>query len=78
MKQIFPKFRSIIRRYLAALSPRNEPLTKAAQNANSPKEMDGSQDKSKRVFVIHGRDNRLRVGIFTFLRALGLDPIEWI
>jgi predicted nucleotide-binding protein len=35
-------------------------------------------DKTKRVFVIHGRDERLRVGVFTFLRALGLEPLEWI
>ncbi len=35
-------------------------------------------DKAKRVFVIHGRDERLRVGVFTFLRSLGLEPLEWI
>ena len=34
-------------------------------------------DASKRVFVIHGRDERLRAGIFTFLRAIGLEPLEW-
>lgn len=31
-----------------------------------------------RVFVVHGRDLRLRDGMFTFLRSIGLDPIEWI
>ena len=31
----------------------------------------------RKVFVVHGRDERLREGMFTFLRALGLDPIEW-
>ncbi len=31
-----------------------------------------------KVFVVHGRDLRLRDGIFTFLRSIGLDPIEWI
>jgi|HubBroStandDraft_1064217.scaffolds.fasta_scaffold00519_14 predicted nucleotide-binding protein len=29
------------------------------------------------VFVIHGRDERLRSGIFEFLRVLGLNPMEW-
>jgi predicted nucleotide-binding protein len=29
------------------------------------------------VFVIHGRDERLRTGMFTFLRSLGLNPMEW-
>ncbi len=31
----------------------------------------------KKVFVIHGRNEKLRVSIFRLLRALGLDPIEW-
>jgi len=29
------------------------------------------------VFVVHGRDQRLRKAIFDFLRALGLKPLEW-
>ena len=37
-----------------------------------------STEAPRRVFVIHGRDQRLREGAFTFLRAIGLDPIEWI
>lgn len=31
----------------------------------------------KKVFVVHGRDNKLREDFFSFLRALGLQPIEW-
>lgn len=31
----------------------------------------------KQVFVVHGRDEPLRRSIFDFLRAVGLDPIEW-
>lgn len=31
----------------------------------------------RRVFVIHGRNDRARRGLFEFLRAIGLDPIEW-
>jgi hypothetical protein len=31
----------------------------------------------RKVFVIHGRDDKLRDSIFAFLRALGLSPIEW-
>jgi len=31
----------------------------------------------KRVFVVHGRNSRLRSDFFTFLRALHLEPIEW-
>lgn len=29
------------------------------------------------VFVVHGRNERARKGLFEFLRAIGLDPIEW-
>lgn len=32
---------------------------------------------TKKVFVVHGRDSRLRDDFFAFLRALGLQPIEW-
>lgn len=32
----------------------------------------------KTVFVIHGRDERLRNAVFAFLRALHLEPLEWI
>ena len=29
------------------------------------------------VFVVHGRDEELRKSLFSFLRALGLQPMEW-
>ncbi|MGW5160217.1 TIR domain-containing protein [Nonomuraea wenchangensis] len=32
---------------------------------------------SRKVFVIHGRNTRARRAMFEFLRAIGLDPIEW-
>jgi predicted nucleotide-binding protein len=31
----------------------------------------------KKVFVIHGRDEKRRKAMFDFLRAIGLQPIEW-
>lgn len=31
----------------------------------------------KSVFVVHGRNDKLRSGLFSFLRALGLEPIEF-
>jgi Predicted nucleotide-binding protein containing TIR-like domain len=31
----------------------------------------------RKVFVIHGRNEFARKGLFEFLRAIGLDPIEW-
>lgn len=36
----------------------------------------GSADP-KKVFVIHGRNESARKGLFVFLRSIGLEPIEW-
>lgn len=36
----------------------------------------GGADRRK-VFVIHGRNEPARKGLFDFLRSIGLDPIEW-
>jgi predicted nucleotide-binding protein len=35
------------------------------------------EDRSKRVFVVHGRDESVRVAAFMFLRSIGLEPLEW-
>jgi predicted nucleotide-binding protein len=31
----------------------------------------------RRIFVVHGRNTDARDAMFDFLRAIGLDPIEW-
>jgi predicted nucleotide-binding protein len=33
--------------------------------------------KSNSVFVVHGRNKKFRDSMFAFLRAIGLNPIEW-
>ena len=33
--------------------------------------------QSQKVWVIHGRNEKLARDLFAFLRAIGLDPIEW-
>jgi len=38
---------------------------------------DESGPDPRRVFVIHGRNERSRKALFEFLRSIGLDPIEW-
>src|SRR4051794_14547768 len=38
---------------------------------------DDDGDRSRRVFVIHGRDEDARRAVFEFLRALELVPMEW-
>jgi len=37
----------------------------------------GNGPDPQRVFVIHGRNEPARKGLFEFLRSIGLDPIEW-
>ncbi len=39
--------------------------------------MSESESRRKRVFVVHGRDEVARRSLFAFLRAAGLEPIEW-
>lgn len=46
-----------------------------AKKTVTPKK--AKKKKGRKVFVVHGRDSVLRSSMFTFLRALGLEPIEW-
>lgn len=36
-----------------------------------------SNPDQRRVFVVHGRDEKLRMDLFSFLRSIGLNPIEF-
>ena len=38
---------------------------------------EASTPDSRKVFVIHGRNEPARRGLFDFLRSIGLSPIEW-
>jgi predicted nucleotide-binding protein len=35
------------------------------------------KEPSNSVFVVHGRNERVRLDLFQFLRDIGLNPIEW-
>jgi hypothetical protein len=38
---------------------------------------EAEQPINRRVFVVHGRDGETRRAMFDFVRALGLEPLEW-
>ncbi|EIG62918.1 TIR domain-containing protein [Bradyrhizobium sp. WSM1253] len=51
-----------------------EPARRAAAPAKKSKQR---PTRGKTIFVVHGRDQALRDSMFGFLRAAGLEPIEW-
>lgn len=45
--------------------------------SSAPEQRAPATADSRKVFVIHGRDEKTRKAMFDFLRALGLSPLEW-
>ncbi len=46
------------------------------ENAHMAGEKTSDSDP-KKVFVVHGRNEQARKEVFSFLRSLGLEPLEW-
>jgi predicted nucleotide-binding protein len=57
----------------AAVPEESRPARRARSKPNRP----AKAPKNNSVFVVHGRNESLRKSMFDFLRALGLDPMEW-
>lgn len=53
------------------IAAEQSPQSEASEQAVLPR------PNPKRVFVVHGRNTKLRDSLFAFLRAIGLEPIEW-
>lgn len=51
------------------------PLTKSGRVSRGAKKV--RKDPSNSVFVVYGRNERLRTELFALLRNLGVNPIEW-
>lgn len=62
----------------SALPPAEEPPSSPAHRARVlPDTARPEVDVARQVFVVHGRDERLRRSIFDLLRSVGLWPLEW-
>lgn len=63
-----------------APAPPPIPSSTSGSGRKAPTRKKSSSRKSrggKKVFVVHGRDEKIRKAMFGFLRALGLTPLEW-
>jgi predicted nucleotide-binding protein len=52
-------------------APAPRPARRGGRGTREPRK------KGNKVWVVYGRDEARRDAVFTFLRALGLQPIEW-
>jgi predicted nucleotide-binding protein len=59
-------------RLIKILSDQDQPQVGAEVRSSVTPQRD-----PRKVFVVHGRDDQARTGLFRFLRSLGLQPMEW-
>lgn len=58
--------------------PENSAARQRTSRSSKPRKTSSAQRRrGNTVFVVHGRDLKLRDSMFVFLRALGLKPLEW-
>jgi predicted nucleotide-binding protein len=66
---------------LAALNwlkaKKRQPPNLQPEGTNMAKKQADQGVDTRKVFVVHGRNNAAREALFTFLRAIGLRPLEW-
>lgn len=59
------------------ICPRILQLLSETVEISEKKKMEQAEKNPKKVFVVHGRNEKLRGEMFSFLRSIGLEPIEW-
>jgi predicted nucleotide-binding protein len=53
------------------------PVARRSRNQSSRSRSNRTPRRGTTVFVVHGRDLAARDAVFSFLRSLGLRPLEW-
>lgn len=85
-KALFPKTEwkqladNVFSRLMAA---QDAPVLKSAtsfhrKKKESSRKKQTKSPKRRRVWVVHGRDIRLRAGMFIFLQSIGLQPLDFL
>jgi len=62
---------------VVAPGPSPQKVRKVRGAKPRPRSRPRNQRRGTSVFVVHGRNEPARKGVFDFLRASGLQPIEW-
>lgn len=75
---LFPKteWKQLAKEALQRLTPKAE--RKRIKRKVAVKKLSSNNTaKERRVWVVHGRDERLRTAVFTFIRSIDLNPLEF-
>lgn len=54
-----------------------EDLLKSTETEDKKMVYESEKTDPKKVYIVHGRNEKARRAMFDFLRSIGLDPIEW-
>jgi predicted nucleotide-binding protein len=77
-ERVMARLRANITNYLAGAESSVIAALEATRQAGRVEEVHVASSVDKRkVFVVYGQDEAMRSAVFSFLRAAGLDPMEW-